>query len=137
MLQIECNGSPAEIGYRHGQQAASQVQGTKDFYADYFSKSAKLDWPAVRDVAGRFAANIREKWPRYYEEMQGVARGSGLDFLDILALNVRTEIAFGLAADGCTSLAWAQGETCLIGQNWDVCCALFPYIRVLLTQERV
>jgi hypothetical protein len=52
--------------------------------------------------------------------MRGIADGSGRELLDIVALNVRTEINFGLFSDGCTSLAWKTGERSWLGQNWDV-----------------
>ncbi|OAP64884.1 hypothetical protein AYL99_00856 [Fonsecaea erecta] len=39
--------------------------------------------------------------------------------VDIVALNVRTEIAFGLFSDGCTSLSWKTGRHTFLGQNWD------------------
>ncbi|KAH9886379.1 acyl-coenzyme A:6-aminopenicillanic acid acyl-transferase-domain-containing protein [Xylariomycetidae sp. FL2044] len=65
--------------------------------------------------------------------MRGIAEGAGVSFLDILALNVRTEIAFGLwsdnkkvnddddgvPSDGCTSLAWLTDTHSFLCQNWD------------------
>jgi hypothetical protein len=54
------------------------------------------------------------------EEMRGVADGASLDLEDILALNVRTEIAYGMFSDGCTAFSWKVGEKSFIAQNWDV-----------------
>jgi isopenicillin-N N-acyltransferase-like protein len=51
--------------------------------------------------------------------MRGIADGAGVDLLDIVALNVRTEINFGLFSDGCTSLAWHTEKRAYLGQNWD------------------
>lgn len=51
---------------------------------------------------------------------QGVAAGSHYDVIDIIALNVRTEIAFGLFSDGCTSLYIKTEDKAFLGQNWDV-----------------
>lgn len=61
--------------------------------------------------------------------MKGVAEGAGVELLDILALNVRTEIIFGLftdqpalpvKVDGCTSLAYhTAAGTGYLAQNWD------------------
>jgi hypothetical protein len=50
----------------------------------------------------------------------GIADGSGTELLDIIALNVRTEIAFGQFSDGCTSLSWKTEKRSFLGQNWDV-----------------
>lgn len=38
---------------------------------------------------------------------------------DIIAVNVRTEIAFGLFSDGCTALSWRTDEASYLAQNWD------------------
>jgi isopenicillin-N N-acyltransferase-like protein len=51
--------------------------------------------------------------------MRGIAEGAGVKLLDIVALNVRTEINFGLFSDGCTSLAWHTENRAFLGQNWD------------------
>lgn len=51
--------------------------------------------------------------------MQGIADGASRELLDIVALNVRTEINFGLFSDGCTALAWHTEKHALLGQNWD------------------
>lgn len=42
----------------------------------------------------------------YIRNNKGISDGAGLPFVDILALNIRTEIAFGMFNDGCTSLYW-------------------------------
>lgn len=66
---------------------------------------------------------IRRKWPAYLEEMRGIAEGAGVELADVLAFNVRTEIAFGLFSDGCTMLAWHSTQpsgSAFIAQNWDV-----------------
>ncbi|KAL8927492.1 MAG: hypothetical protein Q9208_002297 [Pyrenodesmia sp. 3 TL-2023] len=41
------------------------------------------------------------------------------DFSAILALNVRTEIAFGMSSESCTALSWKSKETSILAQNWD------------------
>jgi isopenicillin-N N-acyltransferase-like protein len=91
-----------------------------DFYAGLFQKNCKLSWPQVRDHASSYETHIRSAWPEYHEEMRGIADGSGKDLLDIVALNVRTEINFGQFSDGCTALAWKTEKRSFLGQNWDV-----------------
>lgn len=51
----------------------------------------------------------------------GIAAGCELPFPSILALNVRTEIRYGLATDGCTALCYSMpsASTTLLAQNWD------------------
>jgi isopenicillin-N N-acyltransferase-like protein len=58
--------------------------------------------------------------PQYMQEIQGITDGSGNNLGTIIALNVRTEISFGLMKDdGCTALAWKTGEKSFLAQNWD------------------
>lgn len=62
----------------------------------------------------------------------GIAAGVGGDIAlgDILALNVRSEIAMGLMTDGCTALSWTAGSDSILAQNWDV-SLFFHLLRVL------
>ena len=90
-----------------------------DFYAGLVWKQSKQSWPQVQETARSFEQHIKSTWPLYHEEIRGIADGSGRDLLDIVALNVRTEIAFGLFSDGCTSLSWHGEKGAKLGQNWD------------------
>ncbi|THX67860.1 AAT-domain-containing protein [Aureobasidium pullulans] len=51
--------------------------------------------------------------------MRGIADGAGKSLSDIIALNVRTEINFGLFSDGCTALSWLHEDSSILSQNWD------------------
>lgn len=48
-----------------------------------------------------------------------MADGAGVDLDSIVALNVRTEIAYGMLSDGCTAFTWKTSDDSFIGQNWD------------------
>ena len=85
-----------------------------------FQETSTKTWPAVRESASAFASQIERRWPAFAEEMRGVAEGAGVEYLDVVALNVRTEIAFGLFSDGCTSMSWKTEKRSFLGQNWDV-----------------
>ncbi|KAL4905065.1 hypothetical protein BDW74DRAFT_185188 [Aspergillus multicolor] len=121
--QIVCSGTPYEIGQIHGYHASAEISRAITFYAKMFEKHSNLTWPEVRDLASDFDDLIKERWPRYYEELQGIAEGSEQELIDIIALNVRTEIVFGVFSDGCTSLYYhdSDGRTgnAFLGQNWD------------------
>jgi isopenicillin-N N-acyltransferase like protein len=123
----------------HGTQAKEKIQGSLSFYGKLFQKSCALSWPEVTAEAARYVAPLEKLAPRHVEEIRGIAAGAGVDFLDVLALNVRTEINFGLFTDaarqldipndGCTALAWLvpAGEQqqppeppqSWLSQNWD------------------
>lgn len=88
-----------------------------------------MSWKQVVDEASRYVAPLERIAPKYLEEIRGIAEGAGRSFLDILALNVRTEIAFGLFTDetknadvpndGCTSVGWLTRSVSFLAQNWD------------------
>ncbi|KAF2477492.1 peptidase C45 acyl-coenzyme A:6-aminopenicillanic acid acyl-transferas-like protein [Lindgomyces ingoldianus] len=119
MLVVECRGTPYEIGHQHGSAAKLEVGRCIDFYGALFQKNCKQTWTQVLETASSFEQHIRVTWPAYHEEMRGVADGAGVELLDIVALNVRTEVAFGQFSDGCTSLAWHTEKRVFLGQNWD------------------
>jgi len=106
------------------------------FYAGMFKTTAKMDWNKVQELAMTFEPTMRKKWPAYLEEINGksasstsqstladmkggVADGAGVELADIIAINVRTEIAFGLFSDGCTALSWKTDYASFLAQNWD------------------
>ncbi|KAI0184018.1 acyl-coenzyme A:6-aminopenicillanic acid acyl-transferase-domain-containing protein [Xylaria flabelliformis] len=130
MIEIKCTGSPYEIGVMHGITAKDKITGSIDFYTRLFQTSCSLAWPEVRQEAAKYVHPLETITPRYIEEIKGIAEGSGSTFLDILALNIRTEIMFGLfsdvgkdiaraPSDGCTSLGWLTESRSFLGQNWD------------------
>jgi isopenicillin-N N-acyltransferase-like protein len=49
----------------------------------------------------------------------GIAEGASVVLADIIAINVRTEITFGLFSDGCTALSWRTDRASFLAQNWD------------------
>jgi isopenicillin-N N-acyltransferase-like protein len=109
-----------KIGHQHGAAAKPQIDRCIEFYAGLFLKNCKQTWPQVQQSASAFEQQAKAKWPAYHDEMRGIADGAERDLLDIVALNVRTEINFGLFSDGCTALAWHTGDHAWLGQNWDV-----------------
>lgn len=89
-----------------------------------FQSTSSLTWPEVHEIAKDFQVTIQKLTPDIYDEMVGIAEGAGVDILDIVALNCRSEIALGKFTDGCTSLGWKmQGkeveEKMVLAQNWD------------------
>lgn len=119
-MYLEETSNIFKIGIQHGEAAKLQISRCIEFYAGLFQKNCKQTWPQVQQLASKFEQQAKEKWPAYHEEMRGVADGAGKELLDIVALNVRTEINFGLFSDGCTALSWHTDQHAWLGQNWDV-----------------
>lgn len=124
MRQVE-SGPPEvvpdekQIGHQHGLQAAAQVKGSIAFYNDYFKRKTGKSWSEVQEVAKQFLPYLESSWPAYLEEIRGLADGAGVAYETVLALNVRTEIGFGMLNDGCTAFAWKSKTGSFIAQNWD------------------
>lgn len=116
-----------QIGHQHGSAAKTEIGRCVAFYAGLFKQNCKQEWSEVLQHAEAFEKTAKQKWPAYHEEMRGIAEGSGRELLDIVAINVRTEINFGMFSDGCTALSWQTEKRAYLAQNWDVSqipCAL-------------
>lgn len=130
---VTLRGSAREQGRQHGELLKDRIAANIAVYFDRFSRETQLSRGQVHEIAGQYAGHIERQSPDYFAGMQGVAEGSGFDFLDIVALNVRYEILyyqFGklamareAQADGCTLFALLPEATTegrlIIGQNWD------------------
>ncbi|KAI1371754.1 AAT-domain-containing protein [Hypoxylon crocopeplum] len=130
MLEIRCAGTPYQIGFMHGKLAMKEIEQSIAFYEQLFRESCSLGWAEVLQEASKFFEPLKKIVPRYLVEINGIADGATIPFLDILALNIRSEIAFGLfsntskgtidvPSDGCTSLGWLAGSKSFLCQNWD------------------
>ncbi|MGI5952127.1 MAG: C45 family autoproteolytic acyltransferase/hydrolase [Brooklawnia sp.] len=117
---------PFERGAQIGEQCAERIQRSVDLYEAVFAHYAQLPWSQVVDYAKQFRAPIAEFSPDIMAEMDGIAAGANRSREEILALNARSEVMFGLKvepAGECTSFfagpsATSNGHT-LVGQNWD------------------
>ncbi len=119
MLEVLCSGTPYVVGYQHGAIAKLEIGRSITFYNKIFQAKCKMNWEEVKEFALKYNPYLQQHWPQYVEEMQGVAKGAGVTYLDILALNVRTEVAFGNFSDGCTAFSWKGAKNSILAQNWD------------------
>lgn len=127
MQIISLDGSTYHQGFLHGKGLKAEIENNVAVYFERFRLEGELEREEVLRRAGLFADSIERQTPAYADGMEGIAEGSGLPYLDIVALNVRYELLYhqytSLAVDGCTSFAVMpeasrDGEL-LMGQNWD------------------
>ncbi|MEU8109123.1 C45 family peptidase [Nonomuraea muscovyensis] len=125
---VEISGAPRERGRQYGEQARELVHRALAYYAEAFGHSSGLTWEQVTRRAMRWVEPSRAFAPELVAEMEGVAEGAGVGFLDVVALNARGEILYdttfaSIEPDGCTSFALleeASGDGHVYaGQNWD------------------
>jgi isopenicillin-N N-acyltransferase like protein len=120
------SADPFERGRQYGEQAAEYIRGSVDVYEETFAYYTGLDWPEIRALAGEFREPIAAYDERIMREIEGIAEGAALPVEDVLAVNVRTEVMYGIGAAGtaeCTSFYVGPGASAnghvLVGQNWD------------------
>lgn len=116
-------GDARERGRQHGELAQEQVGLSVERYMERFQYFAGLTPQQARERAARFVEPIRAYDPEILGEIEGVAEGAGFPRDDVLAVNCRSEVMFGVAFPECTSFGLqpevtANGHT-YVGQNWD------------------
>lgn len=129
---VRVSGTAQQRGHQYGEQASERVHRSVSAYRDVFAQLAGWDWEKVRREAARFEEPIAAFGPGYLAEMRGIAAGAGLDYHDVLAINVRTEVMFAAKArqaataagrGECSAFAVApppgHSGAVLVGQNWD------------------
>lgn len=145
--EVSASGTPYEIGFTHGKEAADLVKRNVEMYKSMFMDYSAVPWDKATRYAMTFIPKIKEYDADLMEELQGVADGAGLPLADIMALNLRSEVVFqgGMidesTTDGCTALAITpertKGGHTLLAQNWDWRVAVREHCILLrITQKR-
>ena len=117
---------PEDRGRQLGLLLRDEIHETLSAYAETFAYHTGLTWERVVEVAKPFEDSIERYDHAVLQEIAGMAAGSGTNLLDLVAVNARSEIMFGLdippmpecTAFFCDSSATASGDV-LLGQNWD------------------
>lgn len=115
----ELNGDRREIGLAHGRAHARLIQRSLEVYDRLFHDFVGIRWARARVDAERFGRMIERGFPEILEEMDAIAEGAGVELIDILTLNCRSEISLTRASGGCSAFALARAGTQWLAQNWD------------------
>lgn len=118
---MTASGSARDIGLAHGRQIPNRIRICIANYKRLFLETAEADWPTSRGRALEYVPSLESQEPDLVEEMHGIAEGAGVDFEDILTLNLRSEICLTNFTDGCTSLVIRSTDASdvFVAQNWD------------------
>jgi isopenicillin-N N-acyltransferase-like protein len=128
---ISIDGTPYEIGYKHGKETREAIQRNFRFYLHLMNHYSSVEYDQVITDTRKFIPYIENIDSELIEELEGVAKGSGMRFEEILALNSRYELSFAytsaasnkITSSGCTAFALnpevTQNQHTLAGQNWD------------------
>lgn len=120
---FRASGRPFDCGQAIGRALRADIHANIADYGAIFLRLKGVDRDKVRRFALSLVPAIEAYAPTLVDEMRGIARGAEAEFADIVALNARTEIMYGLAASECTSIGvlpevTRNGHT-IIGENWD------------------
>jgi hypothetical protein len=94
-IQVHLEGTPAEIGYQHGNLLSKEIAELKKVVALELEHDTKKDWDFFRKAAEEVL------WPKveaeYRDELNGIvkglrAKGVPLDVWDIVAMNAYLEL---------------------------------------------
>ncbi len=121
------------MGVRHGKEARDKIENNLEVYFRRFKNETELPWDEALARASKYSEVIRRQSPAYFRSMKGVADGSGREFPEITALNVRYELMYSQFSKiglkpvprtyGCTAFAVLPEKSrnghLLMGQNWD------------------
>ena len=146
---LNLGDDPFERGLVHGRELAGEIGENINTYMAPFAASG-LDAETARREGENWTEIMARQNPEYSEEMRGMAQGAGLPLADIVMLNVRYEIIFGLflkesreadniavadGADGCSTFGVmaeaSAGGHAILGQNWDWIAGVYGRCAIL------
>jgi isopenicillin-N N-acyltransferase-like protein len=133
---VHAQGTWGEMGQQVGTMFAPLIARHVDAWMRHVTRETGAGREAILAAAGRFRAPIQEHAPFLWEELEGMAQGSGIPIGELLMLQARAEVlranrpskATAPATPECTTFAVGGRRTAgggvLFGQNVD----LVPFV---------
>ena len=124
---IKVSGSHRAMGRQIGEACLTQVQRSIEnahTLIDSVYEHLQLEWEGARIQARKYIPFVQERYPRYVEELIGIAEGAGVEFDDLAVLNAMEAVTMdALHLTKCTSMAVNDARTAdghvLIAHNED------------------
>lgn len=116
---------PADRGRAFGAALSGAVGLTVTTYRRLLREAAGVDLRAAGERVGSRLGRVR---PELVLELEGLAAGAGVDVLELLAVNARTELlaAGGPISGECSLIARRDAGGAWLAQTWDWHPALAP-----------
>jgi isopenicillin-N N-acyltransferase-like protein len=115
---IEACGTNYEIGYRTGEclkeKLISHNNGRQAFFRE-FSRKHNVNLAKISENSEKI---ISKHFPRYLEELKGLAKGASLSLREILLL-VNEETILNSPAQKCTTFVYDGIKSIILGHNED------------------
>lgn len=87
-------GNAAERGFQYGTQAKDLIVQGLDMYRGLLKKQSKIEWTTAIETVKKYVPAIKKFNPQALDEMNGIAKGAGRSFEEILILNARSELVY-------------------------------------------
>lgn len=111
---VEAEGSNYEIGFQIGEGCRKQIRDLLKIEKKEYKRELGKLFSFFTKKVGKFIKISEKYFPKYVEEIKGMAEGSGIPFDSIFALGCEDELVYN-----CTSVAgFSEGEA-LLGHNED------------------
>ncbi len=107
---INVKGPPRQRGRQQGEGARSQIAGMLAAYRGFLPQASKMTWEEALQGASEYLSHAEAGFPRFVEELRGVAEGADAPFEDVWLLNCYEEVTESQRGS-CTSLAVRDDRT--------------------------
>jgi predicted choloylglycine hydrolase len=121
-------GTPYERGHQHGSSLKKEIHELIQIWKDDIEKTYKIEADVfVEEFLGttNFEKAIKEWTPELWEELRGIADGSGLDFETVFAFQLVDEmwvLGREIRTEKCTTIGLEKTENhpAMVAQNLDI-----------------
>lgn len=159
VLELPVNASPRQRGQIHGETFRPLIREIANIRTELALTLGRFETPAELElVAARHIPLMQTSLPALFDEMTGIAEGSGLSIEHVIVLNHYTDLrdldpqqldahisseslppehthkinlADIPAEEDCTALYAQSNEGVFLGQTWDMHGSAAPYVMML------
>lgn len=111
--------TPGARGRAFGLAQREAVTNTVNTYRRLLQESGGITPPELPALGGTMRESLGSRWPDLVEEIEGIAQGAGVDALELLAINARTELLGGRRPGECSVVGEVHASRVRLAQNWD------------------
>jgi len=124
---VRAKGTHRQIGQQIGEQVKDAIRHSVSSAQKLISQTystLELDWDGALIQARKYLPFVQERFPKYVDELTGIAEGAGVSFDDLSVLNAMEAVTMdALHLTKCTSMAVNEDRTAdghvLVAHNED------------------
>lgn len=136
MQHLKLNSSPRQNGEIHGKTLRKEIHDLARIRRALVKKYLKSYSPQQIEDLALAQVEALKKYPRFFEEFDGISQGAEIGHADLLILNNYTDIRDFSPDDdtkkeelgGCSVFAIKNSRGLIAGQTWDMDRSAYPYV---------